>query len=209
MYRQIFIFFLSFVLFSCGGNNGSSSDAAPTATADDNSNYNIEKIPGTNIERAFKQADTGQLLEEGFIVNGKRNGTWITYHLGKTVVKSTISYVNGQLNGPYIEYNDRGQIESLVTYKNGVYDGLFAKYKFSRPLQEATYKNNKLDGMRKIFYENNGKIQSETEYKDGVQHGIHRFYNDKGQTLMEYEYKNGEKVSGETFDPPAVEEDKK
>ena len=207
MYKYLFIFALAISLFSCG-KDGSSTNAS-AAVAADNSTYNIEKIAGTNIERAFKQADTGQLLEEGFLLNGKRTGTWITYHLGKSAVKSTVSYVDGQLNGPFMEYNDRGQVESIVTYKNGLYDGFFAKYKFSRPLQEATYKNNKLDGVRKIYYENNGKIQSETEYKDGVQHGMHRFYNEKGQTLMEYEYKNGEKVSGQTFNPPVVDEEKK
>ena len=47
------------------------------------------------------------------------------------------------------------------------------------------------------FYENsNGAIQIETVYKNGKQDGIYRYYDKEGNTVMEYEYKDGEKVAG-------------
>ncbi len=36
----------------------------------------------------------------------------------------------------------------------------------------------------------------EAEYVDGFQHGMYRFYGEDGDVQLEYEYKNGEKVTG-------------
>ena len=54
----------------------------------------------------------------------------------------------------------------------------------------------KIDGLYREYHTSNGKLQKEIAYKDGVQHGMFRQYNDEEKLIMEYEYNEGEKVSG-------------
>lgn len=189
--RLTLIFVIMIVLASCGGNVNSGAAANLEG-------YETEIIKGTNVTKALKYDEAGDVVEEGYISNGKRNGVWITYYndernAGK--IKSLASYSDGILSGPYFEFSNRGQIETEVNYENNVYNGRFATYKFGRMTKEMYYKNNELDG-RMAEYNNKGEIQKEVNYKDGKQHGLMRYYNEEGEVVMEYEYKNGEKIRG-------------
>ena len=177
-------------IISCGGN----VNTGAVANLD---GFNAEIVPGTNITKATKMNNTGDIIEEGYISNGKRNGMWITYFEGehKGKIKTTASYSDGILNGPFLQYSNRGQIESELHYANNKYNGKYITYKFGRMLKEVNYKNNDLHGPTRE-YDNKGNIQKEINYKDGKQHGIMRYYNEQGEVTVEYEYKNGEKVSG-------------
>lgn len=198
--KQLFILLFSISFIACNDSGSSASSAA-----EDTSAYTLESLQGTDTKQATKEGENGFLSELGYFKNGKKTGNWVTYHPGKLTPKTITSYVDGALNGLFMEFNERGQVVSMVTYKDNVYHGPYGRYKFSRPLEEGNYNNNQLDGLRKTYYENNGKIQAETEYKNGKQHGAHRNYNESGQVILEYQYENGEKVSGETFNPPPTE----
>jgi len=52
-----------------------------------------------------------------------------------------------------------------------------------------------MEGTFKQFY-NSNKIKLEAQYKEGKQHGSYKYYDEDGNIMMEYEYANGEKVSG-------------
>lgn len=201
--KQLLILLIGISLSACNHNSSSSANTATSKA--DMAGYTLESLQGSDIQQATKKDENGLLTEVGFFKNGKKTGTWTAYHKDKMTPKTITSYINGALNGTFIEFNDRGQMISIVTYKDNVYHGPFGRYKFNRPLEEANFSNNKLNGLRKVFYENTGKIQAETEYKDGVQHGAHRNYNEAGQVILEYVYENGEKVSGQTFTPPPPE----
>ena len=67
--------------------------------------------------------------------------------------------------------------------------------------EEATYKDGELHGMYRVYYKRDGKLQSEAEYKNGVQDGVYRFFNEEGAITLEYQFKNGEKVSGGIVNP--------
>lgn len=179
-----------FLLVACNGTVNSGA----TATLE---GYETEIIPGTNVTLAVKKDADGNLIEKGYISNGKRNGIWLTYydgnHAGK--VKSIASYSDGILNGPYYELSNRGQIEKEINYANNQYEGKYAVYKYGRVTQEASYSGNQLNGAFKEYY-NDGKVQKEINYKDGKQHGLMRYYNEDGDVTVEYEYKNGEKIRG-------------
>ncbi len=178
------------IFFACGG--GSTTGAVANLEG-----YTTESISGSNVTRAYKSDADGNLLEEGYISNGKRNGVWTTYwdgdHVGK--IKTITSYSDGMLNGPYLELTNRSQIETEVYYKKNEYHGPFSKYKFGRLEKRQEYKDNMLDGLT-VEYNNKGDVQREINYKEGKQHGTMKYYNDEGEVTVEYEYKNGEKVSG-------------
>ena len=176
-------------------NNGGAGEAAGAETFD-SSGYVTEDIPGTGYQRATKANGDGILQEEGQLRNGVKEGTWIIYHPDGMFPEKIISYVAGMYNGPYMEFNERGQMSLRATYKNNALDGPWAKYRFGRPETEASYKNGELDGTFKEYDIQTGKLMKEVNYKEGKQDGILRFYNEKGEVTVEYEYNNGEKVGG-------------
>jgi len=186
-----FLFFLAMLGFISCGSSGGGGGAATSLVGYDSADV------GGGVTRASKKDEAGNYIEQGYLINGVRNGVWIKYYDGAEAgkVKSVASYSNGALNGPYYEYTNRGQIETEVNYANNVYDGVVAKYKFGRAVEVKTYLNNKLHGPSYDYF-NDGKIQKETHFKDGKQHGIMSWYNEEGAKTMEYEYKDGEKISG-------------
>jgi antitoxin component YwqK of YwqJK toxin-antitoxin module len=184
------LFFVALLgLVSCNSSGGGGA-AAPLE------GYQTENVGG-GVTKAFKKDASGNFSEVGFLVNGVKNGAWMTYYDGEEAgkIKTYASYSNGALNGPYYEYNNRGQIETEVNYANNQYDGIVSSYKFGRPTVTKTYKANELNGPSYDYF-GDGKLQKETNFKDGKQHGIMTWYNEEGRKTMEYEYKNGTKISG-------------
>ncbi len=178
--------------------------AASTPVATENFNpaaYILEPVPGSSFQRAMRKNADGSTQEEGLLLDGKRTGTWVSYHPGSDIPKTIVSYANDQANGLYIEMNDRGYLEMRATYKNNRLHGPWAKYRFGRPTNEATYRDGELDGIYREYVMNTGKLQKEITYKNGVMDGPYRFYNEEGVVTLEYEYRNGEKVGGGIVDP--------
>ena len=167
----------------------------PDAIDFDMTGYESEKIAGTSVTKLIKKDAEGKTLEEGFMRDGKREGQWITYDATKGSVKSIDSYVNGNLNGYSFIMSSRGYIEEQSGFINNQLEGKHFKYRYGRPKSESNYKDGKMDGIQREYYDN-GKIQQETEFKNGVQEGIYKYYSDDGVLRMSYTYKNGEKVDG-------------
>ncbi len=169
-----------------------SSNAIPA----DLTGFTTTEVAGGAGLKAEKKDASGTILEEGILINGMRNGSWVTYHPDKEkAIKTMANYVNNELNGVFLTLSDRGQIETLTTYANGVFDGNFAKFRFGNVEESGTYVNGQLEGVYKKFYPTR-KIQMEAEYKNGQQHGFYKYYDDQGNVVMEYQYANGEKVAG-------------
>lgn len=180
--------FISILLAACG-----SSTSGPAAKAN-LAGFFTEKIDGTDAEIATKKDAGGMITEAGIIRNGLKDGVYMTYHPeGK--IKTLANYVNGKLNGIYLEMSEREQVELKAHYKNDQLHGSYAKYKYGRPTQELNYKNNELHGPF-TEYNDRGKMSKKGSFKDGKQDGILQFFDEEEKLMMEYNYKNGEKVSG-------------
>lgn len=189
--NSIFSLLLLVCLFACGS-GGTASNAPSTV---DLTGFTQVNIAGGGI-KAVKKNAAGKVIEEGILINGKKNGAWMTYFEDKDDrIKTLANYVNNELNGQYLTFSNRGQIETATNYLNGAYDGVYAKYRFGNLEETATYANGQMTGTFKQYY-NNNKIKLEAQYKDGKQHGSYKYYDEEGKVMMEYEYKNGEKVSG-------------
>ena len=189
IYYSFLVTLLGLIFTNC---QQSTSNAVPA----DLTGFTTTKIAGGAGLKAEKKDAAGNIVEEGILINGVRNGSWVTYHPDKEkAIKSMANYVNNELNGVFLTLSDRGQIETLTTYANGVFDGNFAKFRFGNVEESGTYVNGQLDGVYKKFYPTR-KIQMEAEYKNGKQHGFYKYYNEQGAVTMEYQYENGEKVAG-------------
>ena len=190
IYRFLFLTLLTGLSFNACQSGGGSAGAG------DFTGYTLESLPGTSYQRAYRLDGKGEVLEEGLVLNGKKSGSWVMYHPDSYFPKMVYTYADGILNGPTLEYTDRGQLISRTGYKNNELDGTRMVYQYGRLKEETRFKAGKLDGITRKYSESTGKLQQEIPYKNGRQDGVYRYYNDEGQVTMEYEYKNGEKVSG-------------
>ncbi len=196
-FLQLTFFLLSFIFtFSCTSSGGSPEIATEPVEEFNPNSYIITNVEGSEIQRAERKAADGSVIEEGFLKNGEKTGTWVVYHPNSTVPKTVVSYVDGKYNGIYLEFNNRGYLELRADYANNLLDGPWAKYRFGRPTHEATYKDGKLNGVYREYVANTGKLQKEITYQEGVMNGPYRFYNEQGAVTLEYEYQNGKKVGG-------------
>lgn len=157
--------------------------------------FTITDIEGSKVKRATKKDENGHTVEDGFILDGKKTGSWNNYYTDGRVM-AIRNFVDGKVEGVYITIDDRGRIVQQSDYKNNYLDGYANLYKIgSRKIKETFYKAGKREGVEKEYFEL-GPVQKETSYKSDILDGKMRFYNDKSELIAEYEYKNGEKISG-------------
>lgn len=189
-----FILLLTTVLFfACGE---PAEPAATVATTGDFTGYEIAKVAGSEFEKATKKnGQTGQVIEDGFILNGRKTGTWTTYHsTSNLTVYTATNYVDGKREGLYFEAEKNNRVKSIGSFSNDVKHGKWITYNFSRREVEQDYKNGKLHGFSRTFYKTgkDGQVKEEIEFDNGVQHGSYRYYKEDGTITMDYVYKNGE-----------------
>ena len=103
-----------------------------------------------------------------------------------------VPYKNGKREGISKNYYENGNLWGETPYKNGVIEGVGKTYYESGKLMEETpYKNGKRDGISKDYYEN-GNLWGETPYKNGKIDGIAKLYYENGNMLSEITYMNDE-----------------
>lgn len=188
--KYLFGLFAIAILASCGG----SGAKAPAPTPSNLAGFMSEQINGSNAELATKKDGAGLILEKGIVRDGKKDGIFMTYH-NNGRIKTLGSYVNDQLNGVYLELSEREQVEAKSNYLNGILHGPYANYKFGRPSLELTYQNGLQEGPF-TEYSDRGKISKSGIFKAGKLHGTMKFFDEEEALTMEFEYENGEKVSG-------------
>ncbi len=161
-----------------------------------------EEVPGTELTRVFREDKDGNIVEDGFLKNGIKQGPWLTYERVFIYPKSLTHYENGIVNGIYMEFTTSGQVALQAVYRNNQLNGPWSRYKGGRMEASAYYKDGELHGVYKEFMPLFGRLQKEIHYKNGQQDGLYRYYDDEGRITMEYMYEKGEKVSGGIVDPP-------
>ena len=188
--RNLLLLFIFLAIFSACGKETAMPDAFNL------DGFELSAIPGSEMQRAIKLNEKGKILEEGTVLNGKKNGTWVIYQKERDVPRSIGNYVNGVLNGPYFEYAQFGHLELICNYTNNVLDGRFSRLRNFRKTEEGAYLDGKLEGNFKKYYEGKEVLQQELNYKQDKLDGDNIYFNEKGDITMKYTYKNGEKVSG-------------
>lgn len=184
--------------FTIYKNMGNGSDPVRSGVAEgpvDASGYVVTEIPGSPVKRMEKFDGNNILLESGEMLNDMKTGTWTTYHPDGRI-KSISTYINGKLDGVFVNFTERGHVQLQTFYKDGLLHGSYTTYNSgTRKSEERFYNMGKLDGISRQ-YDNLGKIQKEIGFKNDIQHGIFKQYDPEGNVMLEYEYDNGEQIRG-------------
>ena len=172
-----------------GPNSGPAADFDLTG-------YETTAFPN-GVTRVQKRDQNGVMIEEGYLKDGKKEGVWTTYSAKRP--QSVTSYIDGHKYGKELVFSSLLQITDEATYTNDILNGRKGRYKRGRPLEEGYFIENKPHGVQKLYFESGadqGKLRQFTEYNHGQIHGKLKMYNASGEVTIEYDYKNGEKISG-------------
>ncbi|WP_020570988.1 toxin-antitoxin system YwqK family antitoxin [Neolewinella persica] len=182
-------------LFACQQAGQSIVEEVEKAIVDEKE-YELTDIAGTTTKKAERKDTLGQILESGFVLDGKKQGTWTYYSKDSRAPEKLMSYIDGALNGPYIEMDVQGRYALIANYRANKLHGYYGKYRIGRAELTANYVDGALDGVMAEYDYRNQKIKQEVSYKMGLKDGYMRYYNDEGKVTLEYLYKDDERVSG-------------
>jgi len=114
------------------------------------------------------------------------------YCITRKTKKTLIIMVIHTLLGMALIYNSGDSTEKH--YKNGKLEGVYREYFENRKLKtERTYKNDKLEGITKMYYENR-QLKAEETYKDGKLEGPATMYYENGKIKNKATFQNGKKM---------------
>lgn len=185
---------LTLITSSCKQGAGSTTGETIKGTGDLEGMV-MEPIPGSKVQYARQYGSSGNLIIEGFLLDGQKTGMWIQYSPEGDIVLIN-HYLDGKLEGTAMRMSFRNQVDLKSTYKKGELDGPYTAYKFGKVVETREYKGGKLNGTSRTYDDRTFNIKQEVQYKDGYQDGYFKYYDENGNVSVEYEYKNGRKVSG-------------
>jgi uncharacterized protein len=148
--------------------------------------------------------DDGKLILDINYKKGKKNGIKTTYLLNETVkenyvndikegftnyyytdgtLRLTIKFVNGREQGFAREFSSKGDVITLLEYKNGyLINKEFVNRFNSDSLKQGTW----------ISFYKNGNLKSEGWYKSGIKNGYFKEYSEDGNLTSIVKYVDGE-----------------
>jgi len=151
---------------------------------------------------------SGYIMAKGKYVNQQKDSLWM-YFDNKGQVKSQETYKNGKLDGQRVVYyepiNGEYRVAKFEYYKNGIRHGQFKEYYPNTKLKsEGNYRDGNLNGMVK-FYHANGRIERIERYKYAVKHGWWVFYDKQGKMIGRELFWEGKKLKGAEKEKRAAE----
>jgi len=91
---------------------------------------------------------------------------------------------NNPFTGVSVNYKN-GQIKERKTFKDGVQEGLWEKYRYydnGQLWETENYKDGKRDGLWE-WYRENGQLFSRENFKDGVPEGLPESFDQEGNLI--------------------------
>lgn len=195
-YTQLTLISTGLLLFidfsSCKDNAADTSMNAQDASL---SEFILEAAPGKIPWQTARKMDTnGNLLTEGFVEQGNKTGTWVTYHTSFGSIRSIESYVNGKKHGLQTFFTQNGSVELMEHFLDGEKNGLSRTFSgYNVMLTETNYLNGKKDGVHREYH-SNGKVLKEVHFTADQIHGDFKQWDDKGNLILHYKYAKGEKT---------------
>ncbi len=160
--------------------------------------------------------EKGRLTEEVNYLNGKKSGYHIKYQeiekAGEPIFVSLFKelYLNDQKQGLSYYFNNKGDLDRIVRYKDGKKEGLTREYVNGEVQIVYKYHNDFLidrefinqsdnkglkQGVWREYFDNDN-IRTEDNYKNGLLNGYSREYSSAGKMLSSKFYENGKLVEG-------------
>lgn len=130
---------------------------------------------------------------KGEYVNDLKNGCWTSYALDGKLIRIE-NYKNAIRHGIAVDIDQRGYLVSEMYYVDNQLEGTAKKFFYgTNPASSIDYVHGKMNGMKKIYYENSaGKLMEESRYKDDVKDGPSNFFTISGDPIAEYIYVNNQ-----------------
>jgi antitoxin component YwqK of YwqJK toxin-antitoxin module len=137
----------------------------------------------------YKKDDTKLYTQELYDENKKLHGKQISRNWYNWTLNDICHYFHGKLHGEYIKYDIISeQIERVTNYKDGIRDGIETKYNNKKISYTQEYKNDKKDGIYRLYSPVTGTINTEHNYKDDKLHGITKIYYPDGSPKIIFSY---------------------
>ena len=135
----------------------------------------------TGKDYPHKNLPKTQKVEEGYYVDGRKEGTWIKYFTdGSVQLKGT--YNNNRPEGPYTRYYPNGKIAEQGEFNANGYKGLLLRYHDNGQLAyRANFNNQGQESGKVSYYHPNGKLALSYTVKNGKVQGQVSRYNTSGQ----------------------------
>lgn len=131
------------------------------------------------------------IAKDGIIYKYGTNELFTGLVIDTADVIITFEVVNGVKNGAFITYYPNGKYEKYGMIKHNQNVGEWSYFYSNGQLESiGSFKKNKPSG-KWISYYHNGKIKVEGTYKDGIQDGRWAYYNTKGKLINIFIFKNG------------------
>ncbi|MFA5971117.1 MAG: toxin-antitoxin system YwqK family antitoxin [Lentimicrobiaceae bacterium] len=149
------------------------------------------KTDATGKKQGIWEVKTPAGLSKGTYANDQKDGCWTTYTNDGKLIRIE-HFSNGSLNGIAVDIDPRGYLAGETYYVNNLIEGTAKKFYYgANPVSIIDYLHGKINGKKKIYYENSaGKIQEESEYKDDLKNGASNYYTIKGDLIAAYLYVN-------------------
>jgi len=149
-------------------------------------NYKDDKKHGLNK----KIYDNGNLEEICYYVDNIKHGPCKTYHENiNERLESECNYINGMINGEKKYYNLNSELVGIKTYINDNLEGYYKRTCYNGTRIECYYLQDKLHGPYKEYLKD--ILILDCNYINGNKDGFERKFNNKGEILHEYIFKNG------------------
>ncbi len=119
---------------------------------------------------------------------GRKDGEWIWFYpTGDSMIVA--QYDDGDFDGPYVEYDEEGQILTKGIYTAGYEEGLWF-YRNGEAKEQGEYEGGRKEGLWKTTYEN-GRIAFEIRYDQGIRDGKYTSYWENGNIKTTGKYEKG------------------
>ena len=131
--------------------------------------YNIKYLPQKDGKELIVEKDImGRHVEYTVNEKGEKHGSYIVKNkYGKTAIMQ--SYINGIMEGPYVEYYPNGQIKSICKCRNNRIEGEFCEWSSNGDIiEESIYVNGIKNGECIIWnFEGYTRVAKVINYVDG------------------------------------------
>jgi uncharacterized protein len=152
----------------------------------------IQLVPtGAQGEWTFRDA-SGQPASTGRFAGGQREGPWVGFHPGTSVIAQKGAYLAGAMHGEWEFYHPNGQLAQKETWDRGRLRQVGPFYSAKgRELPPGTLLNG--TGTR-YTYHPNGQPAASGNFRDGLPTGIWLYFDQKGKLGCEGQFLDGQRT---------------
>ncbi|MFN2422611.1 MAG: toxin-antitoxin system YwqK family antitoxin [Cryomorphaceae bacterium] len=133
--------------------------------------------------------DNGNVSSEGYMVDGRPDGYWKTYHPDGTL-KSEGNRADFELDSTWIFYNETGEKVTEITYRAGKKHGRYIAYRNGVLYEESQFENEVKVGEA-LYYYPTGELNKRIPFENGKEQGDGFEFDREGRIITLLSYREG------------------